>query len=47
MAIPTLRSSRFLSAPENAAVISAAAPTSDTTTKPTKALDIPRATEAS
>ena len=46
MAIPTDRSSRFLRAAENAVVISAAAPTSETTMKPTKAFDIPKARAA-
>src|ERR1700745_1940608 len=44
--MPTLRSSRFLRAPENAEPISAAPPTSDTTMKPTNAGVIPNATAA-
>ena len=41
-AMPTERSSLFLRAPENAAAISAAAPTSDTTMNPTNAGVMPR-----
>ena len=43
----TLRSSRFLRAAENAAAISAAAPTSATTMKPTKAGLMPKDLAAS
>src|SRR5436190_7130026 len=44
--MPTLRSSRFLRAPENAEAISAAPPTSATTMKPTNAGVIPKASAA-
>jgi hypothetical protein len=44
--MPTLRSSRFLRAPENAEAISAAPPTSATTMNPTKAGVIPNASAA-
>ncbi len=44
--MPTLRSSRFLRAPENADAISAAPPTSATTMNPTKAGVIPNASAA-
>ena len=44
--MPTLRSSRFLRAPENAEAISAAPPTSATTIKPTNAGVIPNVTAA-
>ena len=44
--MPTLKSSRFLRAPENAEAISAAPPTSATTMNPTNACDIPRSSAA-
>ena len=44
--MPTLRSSRFLRAPENAETISAAPPTSATTMKPTNAGVIPNVSAA-
>src|SRR5262249_47714827 len=45
--MPTLRSGRFLRAPEKADAISAAAPTRATTMNPTKAGVMPKATTAS
>ena len=44
--MPTLKSSRFLRAPENAEAISAAPPTSATTMKPTNAGLIPNVSAA-